>query len=844
MGERHHIQDVGRILLQAQRDVAQLRSSIARDDGGSDADAKQQALVQVMEKVEHSLKLKSDAVLSTSMGYAVAALPALDDANFRAGAPRPADGAAPRNLLDPSRRARPPPRRPSSGERGVRMLPPATVKGQLQAHRTQKAFDDPTSAVGRQVLEEQFGIPRASSQPRRARSATRLPKGQLALSKTTQPAGVVEREARTNPQAPPPPIRPEDVSRGLLSMVNRGLIPGHADMTPAIARVPAPAMQAPARMHSFDEKFDKHSGPAYTSPFGFNAANVRLDLLTGVGESLRARELREAREEAEALARGEVAPSAVAVVNAGESLPMPAPGGGEAGAEAAGAGAAFTGDARGFEELMDTFSLHHFIIRRGELLDDTPEFVSYQRKNQERWGALLEVINGLKELMAEYAVPLAYVDGKRVIDLAMDALGTRSERELLGCLVNAEQVEAHMRQPGARYRGTRARAANAAATLIQAEARRRHVAKHFAFLRAQQAAAFTIARGWRFFCDRTATRKAISERRAREQAAWEAMTAQFWREWPRIRRSKRVLIHLPSLSYSERQRRTIGNIDVRQNAQMPRLCDVRDPNVEIVYVAPFPLNEETLSYFQKVLQIGGVQQPDKRFRVVVPENYHRFPATYSLATLLYYSPRALRRIANFCRAKEAYIVPNVVGLDELRLSMRLAVPLLATEPRIAAIYSTKSGSKRIFQSAQVNVPPGAHDLYDEDDLIGSLAHLIAHNLDVPKWVFKVDDEFGGRGHAHFLAADLPSYAQLLRRYDTDPRAWSEDAVQKVVQELIASELEETLPFKVRRARPRPRARAAAARPRAAAPRAAVGAAPPSLSPAPRTPPRAASPRRR
>ena len=31
----------------------------------------------------------------------------------------------------------------------------------------------------------------------------------------------------------------------------------------------------------------------------------------------------------------------------------------------------------------------------------------------------------------------------------------------------------------------------------------------------------------------------------------------------------------------------------------------------------------------------------------------------------------------------------------------------------------------------------------------SLAKLIAHNLYVTTWIFKIDDEFNGRGHASF-----------------------------------------------------------------------------------------------
>ena len=226
---------------------------------------------------------------------------------------------------------------------------------------------------------------------------------------------------------------------------------------------------------------------------------------------------------------------------------------------------------------------------------------------------------------------------------------------------------------------------------------------------------------------------------------------------------------------------------------MPRLFDVRKPSVDVLYVAPFPLNDDVAHYFAKVLEIGGVEEPQKRYKAVVPENYHRFPAHFSLTLLLLYSPRALRRIANFCRGKAAYIVPNVVGPEELRLSMALGIPLLAPEPRVAAIFGSKSGAKRIFHAAQVNVAPGAHDLYDEEDLLGALAQLISMHLDVPRWMFKLDDEFGGRGHAHVDTKSLSCYQQLLKEHDAAPDEWEEEATQAHVHQRLVAELLEVLP---------------------------------------------------
>jgi len=43
----------------------------------------------------------------------------------------------------------------------------------------------------------------------------------------------------------------------------------------------------------------------------------------------------------------------------------------------------------------------------------------------------------------------------------------------------------------------------------------------------------------------------------------------------------------------------------------------------------------------------------------------------------------------------------------------LSVPILTGDPTKTNIFSTKSGAKRIFQIADVPVPIGAHDIYEE-----------------------------------------------------------------------------------------------------------------------------------
>jgi hypothetical protein len=43
------------------------------------------------------------------------------------------------------------------------------------------------------------------------------------------------------------------------------------------------------------------------------------------------------------------------------------------------------------------------------------------------------------------------------------------------------------------------------------------------------------------------------------------------------------------------------------------------------------------------------------------------------------------------------------------------------------LHTTKSGCKRLFQQLQIPSPPGAYDIYDEKELINTLAILILNN---------------------------------------------------------------------------------------------------------------------
>ena len=60
------------------------------------------------------------------------------------------------------------------------------------------------------------------------------------------------------------------------------------------------------------------------------------------------------------------------------------------------------------------------------------------------------------------------------------------------------------------------------------------------------------------------------------------------------------------------------------------------------------------------------------------------------------------------------------------------------------------------------MPIGSHDIYNEKHFYEQLTNLISKKLYVNTWIFKIDDEFGGRGHASLAVDGIKTIVELRK----------------------------------------------------------------------------------
>lgn len=417
---------------------------------------------------------------------------------------------------------------------------------------------------------------------------------------------------------------------------------------------------------------------------------------------------------------------------------------------------------RNYIVLMDKYSMHNFLIYEGRTLKDTPEFQSFQRSYQYKWGAISQIIYQLEEFLTKNDVKLAIINGPQIFDLAKLNLPVLKKEELYSCIANIEQIEASLdsgvdvskkqmirlvvkiqsvgRMYIAKQRYKRLQFEIKCAIIIQAQARRMIQRVRF-----RQLVKNTH--------DNYEERKKVHRKKMKEW--WKTRSIDVSLD------KSRLIVFFPSISAQEYVRINMEDFAAMQNSNISNLSMLMDPNVHLMYVVPFHMTGYQMQYHEKFLSLMGISTLPKRLTFITPEASEKLPGQLSLSQQLWFSSVALKKIRHEVRkSKMSMIIASSLGWAEKRIAKFLDIPILGCDPIIAETFSSRSYLKTFLMETGVNIPIGSHDIYSVDDLILALTRLLSSNLGVIRWIIRLNCDYNNESVIYFDAERLPLIPQL------------------------------------------------------------------------------------
>jgi pheganomycin biosynthesis PGM1-like protein len=246
---------------------------------------------------------------------------------------------------------------------------------------------------------------------------------------------------------------------------------------------------------------------------------------------------------------------------------------------------------------------------------------------------------------------------------------------------------------------------------------------------------------------------------ADELASYAALQKRFAETFPAILddpKAARTVLIVPSLTLDQQVMAKVTGAHHYEERMLCLLLLLRLPRTRVIYITSTPVSEAIVDYYLHMLPGIPAQHARRRLTVLSCDDGSRVPLTRKILE----RPRLMERIRQAIPdAAIAHMSCFTVTELERRLALRLGLPIYGCDPSLT-YWGTKSGSRRIFKEAGIELPAGFEDLKDAGDLARALSELKQMKPDLRRAVVKINEGFSGEGNAVFDLRGAPTGSAL------------------------------------------------------------------------------------
>ncbi|KAJ3404256.1 Ankyrin repeat and BTB/POZ domain-containing protein 1 [Chytriomyces hyalinus] len=423
-----------------------------------------------------------------------------------------------------------------------------------------------------------------------------------------------------------------------------------------------------------------------------------------------------------------------------------------------------------------------FAVSNGKLVSLSPGFSEFQRVVQANHfvtgvslQSVLFMVRQVEKFCTANLVKWADVSKRKLMEFLQRPLITRiTTDDILFCLSNAAEIHAWINSPGHTFRCNGGEVAVGMHVINSTRARLQRI-HHLEVIKSRRMAEKVILFRKRILKLRKIQQQ-IKSRLVYQKPAALDLIRELRENWDsKYSGQKRFVIHLPSISCGKQIRSDMSDLRAKQSQQFGRFRDLLDPNVTLIYVT-FPIEDEVKDTFSDYLSnfffdadFASDSRVTERFHILVPEVHKFFPRNGSLAGLLLNSVNSLKYLSNLVGSTPAYIVPGIIGDQEIALSAILKIPLFCELDLPHALAFNPTEQYKLISRCEVTQPPGeAFSGKSLTAFLETLSTLITDCTSTKRWMFKMNHHTDQAGIAYWDADDM-----ARRKFKLSPQVFKQ-----------------------------------------------------------------------